>query len=114
MTCGVVVGVDVPGVSVGGGRGPGGTMEVLTLTIACRERRPPADAIFAHPSGCPQPVPDGCLLDEGADISRRVGADRPFRQGDPDPPGLARIDSQNTPAAHRTIMDCRTWRHHLP
>ena len=31
-------------------------MEVLTLTIACHEGRPPADDIFAH-SGCPRPVP---------------------------------------------------------
>ena len=31
-------------------------MEVLTLTIACHEGRPPADDIFAYP-GCPQPVP---------------------------------------------------------
>jgi site-specific recombinase XerC len=31
-------------------------MEVLTLTIACHEGRPPADAIFAK-SGCLQPVP---------------------------------------------------------
>ena len=31
-------------------------MEVLTLTIFCREGRPPADDIFAYP-GCPQPVP---------------------------------------------------------
>jgi hypothetical protein len=31
-------------------------MEVLTLTIFCREGRPPADDIFAY-SGCPQPVP---------------------------------------------------------
>jgi len=27
---------EVPGVSGGGGRGPGGTMEVLTLAIVCR------------------------------------------------------------------------------
>jgi hypothetical protein len=31
-------------------------MEVLTLTIACREGRPPADDIFAY-SCCPEPVP---------------------------------------------------------
>jgi len=31
-------------------------MEVLTLTIACHEKHPAADAIFAYP-GCPQPVP---------------------------------------------------------
>jgi hypothetical protein len=47
---------DVPGVSAGGGQGPGGTMEVPTLTIFCRKGRPPADDIFAY-SGCPQPVP---------------------------------------------------------
>ena len=35
---------------------PGGTMEVLTRTIACPEGLPPADAIFAY-CGCPQPVP---------------------------------------------------------
>jgi hypothetical protein len=28
----------------------------------------------------------GSLFDEAADLSRRVGADRPFRQGDTDPP----------------------------
>jgi hypothetical protein len=33
-----------------------GTMEVITLTIACHEGPPPADDIFAYP-GCPQPVP---------------------------------------------------------
>src|SRR5438045_56092 len=31
-------------------------MEVPTLTIFCREGRPPADDIFAY-WGCPQPVP---------------------------------------------------------
>jgi len=31
-------------------------MEVLTLTIACHEGRPPADDIFAY-SCCPEPVP---------------------------------------------------------
>jgi hypothetical protein len=31
-------------------------MEVLTLTIACPEGLPPADAIFAY-CDCPQPVP---------------------------------------------------------
>ena len=56
VICGVVAAGDVPGVSGSGGQGPGGTMEVLTLTIACHEGRPPADAIFAYP-GCPQPVP---------------------------------------------------------
>jgi hypothetical protein len=56
VTCGVVAAGDVPGVSASGGQGPGGTMEVLTLTIACHEGRPPADDIFAYP-GCPQPVP---------------------------------------------------------
>ena len=47
---------DVPSVSAGGGQGPGGTMEVPTLTIFCHEGLPPADDIFLH-SGCPQPVP---------------------------------------------------------
>jgi hypothetical protein len=56
VTWGVVTTADVSGVSADGGRGPGGTMEVLTLTIACHEGRPPADDIFAYP-GCPQPVP---------------------------------------------------------
>jgi hypothetical protein len=28
---------DVPGGSEGGGRGPGGTMEALTLTVVCHE-----------------------------------------------------------------------------
>ena len=55
MTCGVVTAVDAPGVSAGGGQGPGGTMEVPTLTIFRREGRPPADDIFVY-SGCPQPV----------------------------------------------------------
>src|ERR1700691_5168349 len=42
MACGVVTAGDVPGVSGSGGQGPGGTMEVLTLTIACtRDTRPP-------------------------------------------------------------------------
>jgi hypothetical protein len=36
-------------VSAAGGQGPGGTMEVLTLTVVCHERRPPADDIFQHP-----------------------------------------------------------------
>src|SRR5579859_4782827 len=56
MTCGVVTAVDEPGVSSADGRGPGGTMEVPTLTIFCREGHPPADDIFAY-WGCPQPVP---------------------------------------------------------
>src|SRR5580658_11313339 len=47
---------EASGVSAGGGRGPGGTMEVLTLTIACPEGHPPADDIFAD-CGCAQPVP---------------------------------------------------------
>ena len=47
---------DIGGVSWGGGQGPGGTMEVPTLTIACHEGRPPADDIFLHDS-CSQPVP---------------------------------------------------------
>ena len=42
VTCGVVVADDVPGVSPGGGQGPGGTMEVPTLTIFCREGYPSA------------------------------------------------------------------------
>jgi hypothetical protein len=37
------------GVSAGGGQGPGGTMKVLTLTVVCHERRPPADDIVLHP-----------------------------------------------------------------
>ena len=41
MTCGVAIRGDVPGVSAGGGRGPGGTMEVLTLAVVCPEGRPP-------------------------------------------------------------------------
>jgi hypothetical protein len=56
MSCGVVATGGASGVSAGGGQGPGGTMEVLTLTIFCREGRPPADDIFAY-CGCPQPVP---------------------------------------------------------
>jgi hypothetical protein len=39
-----------PGVSARGGQGPGGTTEVLTLTIFCREGRPPAGDIFACPA----------------------------------------------------------------
>ena len=31
---------DVPGVSESGGRGPGGTMEALTLTVVCHEGTP--------------------------------------------------------------------------
>jgi hypothetical protein len=53
VTCDVVAAGDVPGVSAGVGQGPGGTMKVRTLTIACHEGYPPADAIFAY-SGCPQ------------------------------------------------------------
>jgi hypothetical protein len=56
MTCGVVATGGASGVSAGGGQGPGGTMEVPTLTIFCREGRPPADDILAY-CGCPQPVP---------------------------------------------------------
>jgi hypothetical protein len=55
LTCGVVIAVDVPGVSAGGGQGPDGTMEVLTLAIFCLEGHPPADGIFAY-SGYPEPV----------------------------------------------------------
>jgi hypothetical protein len=55
VTCHVVVTGDVSGVSAGGGRDLGGTMEVPTLTIARHEGRPPADDIFAYP-GCPQPA----------------------------------------------------------
>src|SRR6185437_15391228 len=57
VTCGVVIGDDVPGVSAGGGRDPGGTMEVLTLTVACLEGLPPAHDIFPYRRCCPQPVP---------------------------------------------------------
>jgi pimeloyl-ACP methyl ester carboxylesterase len=56
VTCGVVTAGDVPGVSGSGGQGPGGTMEVPTLTIFCREGHPPADDIFTYPR-CPQPAP---------------------------------------------------------
>jgi hypothetical protein len=56
LTCAVVAVDDVPGVAAGGGRCPGGTMEVLTLAIFRHEGRPPADVIFAYP-GRPQPVP---------------------------------------------------------
>lgn len=52
VACTFAAADDVPGVSAGDGRGPGGTMEVPTLTIACHEGRPPADDIFAYP-GCP-------------------------------------------------------------
>jgi len=55
VTCDVVTTGEASGVSAGGGQGPGGTMEVPTLTIACHEGRPPADDIFAY-SGCPQPA----------------------------------------------------------
>jgi hypothetical protein len=48
---------DVPGGSEGGGRGPGGTMEALTLTVVCHEGRPPAHAIFLPDGCCPRPVP---------------------------------------------------------
>lgn len=48
MTCGVVAAVDASDAFAGGERGPGGTMEVPTLTIFCREGRPPADDIFAY------------------------------------------------------------------
>jgi hypothetical protein len=40
VTCDVVATGDVPGVSVSGRQNPGGTMEVLTLTIACPEGTP--------------------------------------------------------------------------
>jgi hypothetical protein len=46
----------VTGVSLAGGQGPGGTMEVLTLTIFCREGRPSADDIFP-PNASGQPTP---------------------------------------------------------
>jgi len=48
---------DVPGGSEGGGRGPGGTMEALTLAVVCHEGRPPVHAIFLSDGCCPQPVP---------------------------------------------------------
>jgi len=48
-------------------------MEVLTLTIACHEGRPPADAIFAYP-GWPQPV-----LDEVAQGFRDLKAGKNIR-----------------------------------
>jgi hypothetical protein len=48
VTCDVVAAGDVPGVSAGAGQGPGGTMKVRTLTIACHEGYPPADAIFVY------------------------------------------------------------------
>ncbi len=50
LTCDVVTTGGACGVSAGGGQGPGGTMEVLTLTVVCHERRPPADDIFLHPA----------------------------------------------------------------
>jgi len=34
VTCDVVTSSEASGVSAGGGQGPGGTLEVLTLTIA--------------------------------------------------------------------------------
>jgi hypothetical protein len=55
VTCGVQEAEGHLAASASGGRGPGGTMEVPTLSIARHEGRPPADDIFAHP-GCPQPV----------------------------------------------------------
>jgi hypothetical protein len=58
-------------VSGGGGPGPGGTMEVPTLTIFCHEGRPPADDIFAY-WGCPQPVP-ARLLAQVPDPRKRRG-----------------------------------------
>ena len=56
VVAGGAVGVDLPGVSGSGGQVPGGTMEVLTLAVACPEGLPPADVIFAY-RGCSQPVP---------------------------------------------------------
>src|SRR4026207_914668 len=56
MTCYVVTAGDAPGVSSGGGQGPDGTMEVLTLAIFCHEGHPPADDIFVY-DGCQPPVP---------------------------------------------------------
>jgi hypothetical protein len=51
-------------------------MEVLTLTIACSEGRPPADDIFAH-SGCPQPVPARSPF-PGPDPRNRCGRRHPL------------------------------------
>ena len=59
VTCGAVMAVDAPGVSAGGGQGPGGTVEVTTLTIFCREGHPPADDIFAYPGST---APDGRIF----------------------------------------------------
>ena len=57
MTCCFEALIEVPGAFTGGGRGLGGTMEVLTLTITADKGRPPADAIFPHDGCRPQPVP---------------------------------------------------------
>jgi hypothetical protein len=55
VSCGFVAAGDVSGVPADGGQGPGGTMEVPTLTSPA-SRDPPADAILAYP-GCPLPLP---------------------------------------------------------
>ena len=72
------------GVSEGGGRGPGGTMEVLMLTICFHEGNPPADDIFVH-SGCAQPVPSRspCPGPGPAEATRAAAsAGRAARRGD--------------------------------
>jgi hypothetical protein len=40
-------------------------MEVLTLTVVCHERRPPADDIFLHPGRGDREDPGGAGRDPG-------------------------------------------------
>jgi len=62
--------------SAGGGRGPGGTMEVLTLTVVCREGRPPAHDILSIPAARSQYLLE--LLAQVPDPRKRRGRRHPL------------------------------------
>jgi hypothetical protein len=87
-------------------------MEVLTLTIACHEGRPPADDIFAH-SGCPQPVPSDLLVrvpDPRKDEAAGISMPTLYRQLKKLPwasvPAFSAVTTDHGRGARRTVKAC--------
>ena len=86
--------------SAGGGRGPGGTIEVPTLTIFCREGRPPP--ITSSP--IPLPAGSTCSISSPRSQTRGRGADAGTRW-----PGLLAVGIAAAIAGSRSFAAIGQW-----
>src|ERR1700722_12889210 len=78
VACGAAEAADGSGIFAGGGRGPGGTMEVLTLTVACPGGPPPPPVTSSPMSAaeCSQYLLD--LLAQVPDPRKKRGRRHPL------------------------------------